>query len=446
MQTYSVQSVKNRFENVQVPFAGFAGGREGSVRAPHYLTPLTLAGQRPTFCPDVQKLTQSIKHEISVQYLRQSLASSMTMITALEAAGLIHTPDLNKLHRAAVSANLTSYSKALTALLNTALSNLKHDIVDHVRAVFSGIDGVEPYLDKVFSSDDIYGLRFETSTRHSTGVPDALELKIYAKPFMELVYLDLPLEGESKDITPYLWNTVAALVQRGGGVVCENVYNCASLGYMSDYASDEVMAWLTNAVNDIESLPYDEPVSYLFNVECPKVKSFLEELQCSHWVFEDADGIDDIERDSLLEALNGAKQEIEAVLAHVPFTKGAPTDKLELLQAQWPEHPLTNPIRSLLQRHCDEPDFALDSFVAPDDMYYPFPFILHPSAEAFSDCQSELLNSIYEESMNVGEGFEWYKLDVTNGQWLAQLKGFVTCTCATVLAYTIIQEQFKVQE
>jgi hypothetical protein len=444
MQTHSVQSYTNRFDNVQAPFAGFAGGRESPVRPSNYLTPFILAGQRPVFSSDVHSLTKSIQKEISTQYLQQTLAVNLTQIEALEAAGFVHTPDMDKLHRAVLTSNLSKTSKALSGLLNTALSNLKHAIVDHVKTVFTGIDGLEPYLEQVFSSGEIYGLQFETDNYRSAGTPENIALKLYAKPFMEIVFLDLPLEGEGKEITPFLWNTVSALVQRGGGVICEDVFACAR-GYMIDHASEEVMAWLTNAIIEIECSPYDESVSHLFDVECPKLKVFIEEVQCSHWVFEEADSIDDIERDSLLDALNEVSRDIEAMLAHVPYTKGAPTDKAELLNASWPDHPITPLIRGLLQRHCDVAaagTAANDSFLPPDDMYYPFPFILHPSKSAFSDGQSEVLNGVYEESMNVGEGFEWYKLDVTNGQWLAQLKDYVTCTCATVLACNIISGHF----
>lgn len=442
MQTHSVQPFTNRSENVQAPFTGFAGGRESSVRTPNYLTPLKLAGHRPVFSADVHALTKSIQKEVSVQYLRESLANSMTYITAFEAAGYIHTPDLNKLHRAAISANLTGFTKALTGLFNTALSHLKHDIVAHVKTVFSAIEGMEPYLEQVFSSAEIYGLQFDTDTRTSTGELEPLALKIYSKPFMDLVFLDLPLEGEGKEITPFLWNTISSLIRRGGGVICEDVYSC-SRGYIVDHTNEEVTAWLSNAITEIESLPTDEPVAYLFDVDCSKVKAFIDELECCHWVFEEADSIDDIERDSLLDALNEIYRDIEAMMAHVPYTKGAPTDKAELLNAQWPDHPTTQLIRSLLERHLNASELVLDAFIAPDDMYYPFPFILHPSEETFCDDQSELLNSVYEESMNIGEGFEWYKIDVTHGQWVAQLKDFVTNTCATLLACKIICGHFK---
>ena len=444
MQTYSVQPYSNRFDNVQAPFAGFAGGRESPVRSPNYLTPLMLAGQRPVFSSEVHSLTKSIQKEISAQYLQQTLAANLTQIEALEAAGFVHAPDLDKLHRAVLTSNLSKVSKALSGLLNTALSNLKHDIVDHVKTVFSAIDGMEPHLDQLFSSGEVYGLNFDAGSQGS-GKPENLTLKLYAKQFLDMYFLELPLEGEGKEITPFLWNTVSALVKRGGGVICEDVFACAR-GYVIDHASEEVMAWLTNAIIEIESLPTDEPVAHLFDVECPKLKAFIEEAQCAYWVFEEADSIDDIERDSLLEAMNEMSRDIEAMLVHVPYTKGAPTDKAELLNAPWPDHPITPLIRSLLQRHCDVAaagTAANDSFLPPDDMYYPFPFILHPLEAAFSVDQSEVLNSVYEESMNVGEGFEWYTLDVTNGQWLAQLKDYVTCTCATLLACNIICDHFK---
>lgn len=442
MQTHSVQSYSNRFDNVQAPFAGFAGGRESPVRPSNYLTPLMLAGQRPVFSSDVHSLTKSIQKEISTQYLQQTLAATLTQIEALEAAGFVHTPDLDKLHRAVLTSNLSKVSKAISGLLNTALSNLKHDIVDHVKTVFSAIDGMEPYLEKLFSSGEVYGLHFDAGSQ-GTGKPDELTLKIYAKQFLDLYFLELPLEGEGKEITPFLWNTVSVLVQRGGGVICEDVFACAR-GYMIDHASEEVMAWLTNAIIEIEASPTDEPVAHLFDVECPKLKMFVDEVQCSHWVFEESDSIDDIDRDSLLDALNEVSRDIDAMLVHLPYTKGAPKNKAELLNAAWPDHPVTPLIRSLLQRHCDEAGEAVnDSFEAPEDMYYPFSFILHPSKSAFSEGQAMVIDGVYEESMNVGEGFEWYKLDVTNGQWLAQLKGYVTNTCATLLACEIIGGHFK---
>lgn len=406
------------------------------------IAPLALAGQVLRVDADLEALIRDANREHSRSLIAKSLSKHISLISDLNHSGFITDSLLNCFVEAAKDIDPLLYSDALSVLMNDSLAKIHSLTMKAVTESFSGLPELRPMIEQTIAELNLFHFDFRDTEPYRMQDTSTVALVISESDYFGHYFLGLDQFDAS--IQPYLYRAVQLAVNAGGGATADLLL---SMDYseLEGAVTEDTLAWISNCIEQIERLPSDASVEHLFCFNYVHAETPLDKLH-SYLDYSTIlmDGSpDEVDRDDLLNALVDTQRLMEVIMYYSNLEKGVNVDIEQFLALPLPdvETELCRKVRSVVEVVAARP-VKLDPTIIkqPDDMYYPFGFVMHPSELVHAD-QEYTTNAVYEMAMNSGENYEAYFPDTANGAWVEQVKSFALAIFSAGLLYKLISTE-----
>jgi hypothetical protein len=437
MSVVTINTVWNQtFGSPEIKVAYPACGNAHQGRAANSLTPLALAGQNLRADANLETEIKLANRERSRSLIAKVLTEHAPLITDLHRSGFISESLLGNCMANAKEENALAFSDALSALMTDSIGQIHNMAMKAVTEAFSGLPELLPVMKNTMMDVDLFTLAFMSTGDYQV---DAHPIALAIGDSDYFAHYFLGLEQFDKAAQPYLYRAVQLAVWRGGGATADQIVD---MDYSELYSAttDETFEWISNCISQIESLPEDASVNHLFSF--PEGSSELEDL---YGYLEERtilmDGLpDEVSRDDLLDALTDTQRLMNVIMYYKGLEQGVSGDIHAFLELPLPEveTELCRKVRSVVEVVAAiQARNDLTDMIQPEDMYYPFGYVMHPSEEVNSD-QEHISQSVYEMAMNSGESYEVYFPDTSKAGWIEQVQAFSVATFSVGLLYKLI--------
>lgn len=405
----------------------------------HSIAPLALAGQ-------VLRVDTNLEAQIqqaNIDHVRTLIAKSMSehasVISDLHRFGFVSDTLLNRCVDAAKQIDAQVYSEALSALMSDSLAQIHTLTMNAVTDSFAALPELNPAIEQTITDMDLFKLDFRSAEHYRIENNEAVALVISESCYFQHYFLGL--DQLDAAVQPYLYRAVQLAVNAGGGITADQLMNM-DYSELEAGVSEETLAWISDCITQIEQLPSDATIEHLFHFHDGKCETPLDHLH-SYLEYSTVlmDGSpDEIDRDDVLNALVDTQRLMEVAMYYNNLENGMNIGIEQFLALPLPdvETELCRKVRSVVEVLAARPvKYDPTILKQPEDMYYPFGFVMHPSELIHAD-QEYISQSVYEMAMNSGEDYEAYFPDTKHTAWVEQVNSFSLAAFCAGLLYTLI--------
>lgn len=403
----------------------------------HPLTPYALVGQRIALAPELAGAIESQNAIYQKRFIADHLSSHFPIIQQLHSAGIVSDNLLAQLTTDAGSGSVDAFKKGLCALLTDSVEAVYNKINAVIDTAFSSHPELAGYVQKTKETMDLFTLGILDSEHYQLEEPAKYSLVMQDSNYLESHSLEL--DCFTPEEQRYAFGAAKVACRGGGGVTSDELYSY-EFGELTDAVTEDSIKWLHDLIDAINATDEDDTVGHLFDAsahEGTAIETLLQYIEYSH-VLMDGEP-DEIERDDLIEALLSIGETMDAIHACNAITPNITFSVDEFLTLEQPATELGALIRSVMEAAEGVVTHDFTTFNIPEDMCMPFGFVLWPTTTAAQE-QSSVVDGIYEQSMNTGENFETYFIDLAKEQWLENVVSFSFSVFVAGLLITITNE------